>query len=383
MEKETDNILFLYLHTGGGHISAAKALSNRIMSLYPEEVTTHLLDPVPSYHLFIKHLFIRGYGFASHRYSSLWIGLYELTKLYPIKKLWVFLSTLTFKNRIKKELINKNITKVVVLHFLLVRAAYYASKESDPRIPVHTIVLDPFSAHPIWFASPMVPVIVLSEKVKRECLARYGYPKEKVNRFSIPLRTEFNQPLTGKAAAKAKKKHGFRADIPIILFAGGGEGFPNGYEYVRAFLHAKTKVQIAIVCGRDSVLKWHINFLAKRHSDSSVKAFGYIDFMFELMNIADLIVCKGGPATVMEVLILGKPPIISQYVYGQEKGNVEFVVHNKLGAYIEDPKEMVEEVCHLLYHHDAYHQLQENIRSLSIKNGTDDICRFLKGEITK
>lgn len=378
MEKKTDNILFLYLHTGGGHISAAKALSHRMEFLYPEEVTTHLLDPVPRHQLFVKHLFKRGYGFASHRYSSLWIGLYELTKLFPIKKLWVFLSTLTFKKRIKQEIVEKRITKIVVLHFLLVRAAYYAAKETDPKIPVQTIVLDPFSAHPIWFANPIVPVIVLSKKVKRECLTLYNYSKEKVRRFPIPLRSEFNQALNKKEVEKKKKKHGFKEGVPIILFAGGGEGFPNGYEYVRAFLHARTEVQIAIVCGRDSVLKWQINFLAKRYPESTVKTFGYIDFMFELMNLADLIVCKGGPATVMEVLILGKPPIISQYVYGQEKGNVEFVVSNKLGAYIENPKEMVKKVSYLLQHKDSYQELQENIQNLSINNGTDHICRYLK-----
>ena len=95
-------------------------------------------------------------------------------------------------------------------------------------------------------------------------------------------------------------------------------------------MKSSIEAEIAIVCGKDAFMKKNIERMAKRYPNKTIHVYGFIDFMFELMNISDIIVSKGGPATVLEALMLEKPLIVSQYVFGQEKGNVDFVRRERL-----------------------------------------------------
>ncbi|HUX22907.1 MAG TPA: glycosyltransferase, partial [Spirochaetia bacterium] len=101
------------------------------------------------------------------------------------------------------------------------------------------------------------------------------------------------------------------------------------------------------------------------------------DFMFELMNIADIIVSKGGPATVLEALMLEKPLIVSQYVFGQEKGNVDFVRRERVGIYSSDPKEIVRHIERLVENPSVYEKYRERIQALQLRNGTSEIADFI------
>ena len=44
------------------------------------------------------------------------------------------------------------------------------------------------------------------------------------------------------------------------------------------------------------------------------------------MDIADVLVTKAGPGTIAEAAIRGLPTMLSSHLYGQEWGNVPFVV---------------------------------------------------------
>jgi processive 1,2-diacylglycerol beta-glucosyltransferase/1,2-diacylglycerol 3-beta-galactosyltransferase len=146
---------------------------------------------------------------------------------------------------------------------------------------------------------------------------------------------------------------------------------------VGALLNTHLDVEIAVVCGHDELQRWAIQTLAKLHKKRKVAAFGFIDFMFDLMNIADIVVSKGGPATILEALILKKPLIVTQYVYGQEKGNVEFLVHNGVGFYTTRVRNMVSTVSRLCTHPESYAGIQKRLKELHIEIGTDQILDFI------
>ena len=117
--------------------------------------------------------------------------------------------------------------------------------------------------------------------------------------------------------------------------------------------------------------------MASIYPKKKTMVFGFVDFMFELMNIADVVVSKGGPATMMEALILEKPLIITQYIYGQERGNVEFLVHNRVGFYVKKPRHMVKTVSELFNNPETYKMIKKRLARVQIENGTDKIVDFI------
>ncbi|HEY7417529.1 MAG TPA: glycosyltransferase, partial [Ktedonobacteraceae bacterium] len=61
----------------------------------------------------------------------------------------------------------------------------------------------------------------------------------------------------------------------------------------------------------------------------------------ELMHVSDVIVTKAGPGSICEALVCHLPIVLSGYVPGQEEGNVEYVVSNKVGELAQDPVTLI------------------------------------------
>ena len=99
--------------------------------------------------------------------------------------------------------------------------------------------------------------------------------------------------------------------------------------------------------------------------------------MPELMNIADCVITKGGPAMVMQALSIGKPLIISTYVRGQEFGNMMYVVQNKAGWYLPDARAIVKKTKEIFSDDTELKKIEERINRLGIKNGLNAIAEFI------
>jgi processive 1,2-diacylglycerol beta-glucosyltransferase/1,2-diacylglycerol 3-beta-galactosyltransferase len=374
-----EKITFLYLKTGGGHISAARALQSYLQENHGKEVETLLFDPVPEDAFFANLLLQDGYRFTSHTVRPIWILLYEMSRLKVVGVFWSFFIYLTVRKPLKRFIRERGIDKLVILHFLLLRPVTWVLRgmERSARPEACTIVTDPFTAHPLWFSRPTLPTVVFSERLAREAVRNHGFAPSRIRRFPLILKSDFEGKMSPEAIARSRQERGISRELRTVLFIGGGEGFPRGEEFLRAFLKSDLSAEAILVCGKDDQLKRKARNMAARHPGKRVHIFGFIDFVFELMNLCDIIVTKGGPATLMEALILEKPLIISTYLYGQEKGNVEFVVHNEAGFYAPTPAEVVEKIRLLTENEEVWREIRKNIRSLDIKNGTGPIAEYI------
>ncbi|KAJ6699852.1 MONOGALACTOSYLDIACYLGLYCEROL SYNTHASE [Salix purpurea] len=70
-----------------------------------------------------------------------------------------------------------------------------------------------------------------------------------------------------------------------------------------------------------------------------VKVRGFETQMEKWMGACDCIITKAGPGTIAEALIRGLPIILNDYIPGQEKGNVPYVVDNGAGVFTRSPNE--------------------------------------------
>ena len=152
---------------------------------------------------------------------------------------------------------------------------------------------------------------------------------------------------------------------------------PKWKQIVEEIIKNKLDVQLVIVCWRSASFYNQVTKIQKEYPDFSIKAFhGFIDFIYDVINVSDIIITKAGPATLMEILMMGKVPVINSYIREQEKWNVEFVVHNKLGFYETNVKKMIAIVQNMLAGWDLT-EYQNNIKNLHLRNGTEEVAEYL------
>ncbi len=371
-------ILFLYLNTGGGHVSGARALKAGVESLFPGQAEGILLHGYPRRLVLDRFLMEQGYSLAVNHFMPVWLFLYRMARRESLILLSQESTAQSCAGYIASQIRRQRITKVVCLHFILEKAAQEAIRRVDPSIPLATVVMDPFTVPPIWFGVKDQDFTVFSERAKAHAISR-GVSPDRVHVFPLILRREFERPRSPEEVRGLKLKYGFDPDRPLLLLAGGGDGLPRSDRIVREALNRGFEGEIAAVCGKNLLLRRLLRDIRSRKGASNLRIFGFVDFMADLMAMADCVVTKGGPATVMETLALRKPLIVSYYVRGQERGNVQFVTANKAGWYLTDPVQIVDKVQEILSDPALRKDLLERIDSLGIRNGLEEVSRHIYG----
>jgi 1,2-diacylglycerol 3-beta-galactosyltransferase len=65
------------------------------------------------------------------------------------------------------------------------------------------------------------------------------------------------------------------------------------------------------------------------------------------MRASDVVVTKAGPGTITEALCAGLPMLLTWYIPGQERGNLEWVVDIGAGRYVPRPRELIDAIGEL------------------------------------
>ena len=117
-----------------------------------------------------------------------------------------------------------------------------------------------------------------------------------------------------KEKNKIKTTLGIKNDLPIVLIYGGSQGAQKINEAIEGIIQRKIneKYQIIWATGpkqyditKEKLEKLNMNINNLRNT----KIVPYIYNMEEIMNIADLLICRSGAMTVNEVAVVGKPAI--------------------------------------------------------------------------
>ena len=110
------------------------------------------------------------------------------------------------------------------------------------------------------------------------------------------------------------KEIGIKNDLPIVLVLGGSQGAQSINEAVQDLVIKKLNkdYQIIWAAGQKQYDIIKENFEKENmyiNNLTNVKVLPYIYNMEEMLNIADLAVCRSGAMTITEIAITGKPAI--------------------------------------------------------------------------
>lgn len=369
-------INLLYLKTGGGHLSTAKSIADELKSAYEGKVESVMIDGLDESPKFFKKLIEEGYHFSTHQVPALWPIIYGMSSIRPILELEMATFTLFVKKYIRKKILEERPDKIIILHHFLTKPVLQVLREENLKIPTLVVATDPFTPPLIWFMRKNSKFVVFSEKAK-EFAIRKGIDEKNITIFPTIINKKYYQKIPAHEIRNLKEKHGFSRNKKLILLTGGGIGLPKGNIFLQELLRNGINAEIAVVCGKNSSFQKKCEKIKNLYPQVNIKIYGFIDFMYELMNMADIVITKGGPASTMESIMLERPPIIVSYIWRQEKGNVEFITRNKIGFYEPRPKKVVEIVRKLLEDKKALHQLKKNIRQINIIKNNGDLAKYI------
>jgi 1,2-diacylglycerol 3-beta-galactosyltransferase len=293
------------------------------------------------------------------RKPFVWSGMMRTTGFLTRRKI------VQFFNEVQPDI-------VVSVHPALNHLGVEWVKQTCPGVPFYTVITDMVTVHPSWVC-PNVTRCVVSTLPARDQAIAAGMPAEKVTVCGQPVGLKFAH-LSGK---KGEGRKGVELDgeRPCILIVGGGEGIGRVYDIARAIAQKVAQAQLIIVAGRNKHLKQKLEATAW---EIPTQVYGFVTNMPELMGAADILVTKAGPGTLSEAFISGLPIIISGYIPGQERGNVDYVLENEAGAYAEEPAEIARLVDNWLRpDNDLLAQMKQNAVRLARPQASLEIARLL------
>jgi UDP-N-acetylglucosamine:LPS N-acetylglucosamine transferase len=376
MSNEKERYFLLYLKTGEGHLAPARSIAHYLSSFHGNRIEPVLVDGLTDARPISRSIIEKGYRTLQARAKWYYEYIYALNKFPPIGYLNVALANFFIKPYLRKRIREDRPSKIVIFHFLLIAPVLDILKELSYDIPVITAVTDPFTAHPMWFQRPQQRYIVFSERLKHYCIEKRKVPPSRLHVFPFIIDEKYEGSLSGAEIALVKEKNGFKLNKKCVLIIGGGDGIPHGEHILRQLLGAALDVEIAIVCGKNK--KLHAAALELQRHHPSLKVFAFIDFVYELLNAADIVITKCGASTIMEILMLKKVPVVIDYIWEQELGNMEFVRDNELGIFERNIGKLPTIVHELVTDENRYQRYRQNIEKMNLRSGTKDVAEFVR-----
>ncbi|MGP1602444.1 MGDG synthase family glycosyltransferase [Treponema sp.] len=355
----------LYLNTGSGHRAPANVLKYAMEKAHPD-ASVEVLNGADSKNYFARFFLEKFHQFICNYISGLWVLVYEFGMKRWVQKIGNMIISPHTAWYLKKLIQKYQATDVVCFHFILIPSVVSAIRRLGGNIPLTVIVTDPFTVPIIWFYEKNVKYFVFSEIAKEQAVKEYGVPEENVSVVPFLLNPKFLTPLSKSDLLALKEKHGIPVDKKVVLLAGGGGGLPNAVRIVQHFIRRKVTFTILVVCGKDAAAKRMLDVMTQLYPSIDLRPMGFISYVDEMVKVCDCAVTKAGTSSLMEVLVSGKPVIISSYIHGQELGNMQFAVRNKVARYIRDPSEICDAVCRLFNDESYLNSFKRNIGSLPL-----------------
>jgi 1,2-diacylglycerol 3-beta-galactosyltransferase len=320
------DVLFAISDTGGGHRSAAVAISAAL-----DEVSNHALSwSIDDILRLTDFPGVRGAPEHYERLSTRWLRLYDLTfQLTNTTRAVDVLSRLVFltaRRNLVRLLLERRPRLVVSTHPLVHRLVVAARQTRRLPFRVVTVVTDLVSLHASW-TYPGVDLALVPTDEAYRIMYRRGMRPSKLRRTGFPVHPKFANYTTPRA--ETRRQLGLDERFTILLTA-GGVGSGRLGELVVELERAFPEKQLLVVTGKNRAV---YDELRRRHGSPHSRIYGFVDNMEALMAASDLVVTKAGPGTLMEALVMRKPVIVTEAVGMQERGNIDFVLNYELGLF--------------------------------------------------
>jgi 1,2-diacylglycerol 3-beta-galactosyltransferase len=324
------NIELVFFDAGGGHRSAANALTEvvrrearpwnmRMMNLQElldemdvfRKVTGIRLQDI--YNLMLR----RGWTLGSPQMLPLMHGViraYHPKQVGLLERYW----------REKRP----DLVVSVIPNFN--RALHDSIEHALPGTPFVTILTDMADYPPHFWIERQQQYLICGTPRARQQALDLGHSPERVFLTSgMILNPRFYEPLEVERVSGLEAL-GLDPELPTALIMFGGEGSAKMLDIVRQINASGLKLQIIAICGKSRRLYDALHALPRR---IPMHVEGFTREMPRFMRISDFLIGKPGPGSISEAVAMGLPVIVetNAWTLPQERYNAEWVKENGLG----------------------------------------------------
>jgi 1,2-diacylglycerol 3-beta-galactosyltransferase len=339
------SLLFLIADTGGGHRAAATAVSHYLGRAHPGEFDVEVVDPFASASPRLLGRTAGLYGPLIQRAPWLWGGMFHVTN----SRVMVRAAELVLRSvdpAIERLMTDLEPAAVVSFHPLLNRAAVRARRHLGMRVPLVTAVTDLVDVHAFW-ASPDVDLVIVPSPGGMDRCRRNRVPADKLVQVGLPVDAGFTDDASDPETRRARRLQlGLDPDRFTVLVCSGADGSGDIERRARLLAGSGLDISLVVICGRNQRAYSGLGGLRDR-GGRPVSVHAFVTNMAEWMTAADIVVTKAGPGTIAEALCVGLPLLITWYLPGQERGNMEWLIDTGAGRYVPGDAELVDEVAEL------------------------------------
>ncbi len=340
-------LLFLIADTGGGHRAGATAVARRLEIDRPGEFDVHIVDPVATGSPTVLSRTADLYGPLIHHARWVWGALYHATNSAPAVALIRRSALRPLREALPRLLASHRPAAVVSFHPLLNHLAAAAVRAGPaPAVPVITVITDLVDVHAGWACRDVDAVVIPSPGGLDRC-RRAGIPAQRCHQLGLPVDAAFARPFPDDQERRAlRRRLGLAEDRFTVLVCSGADGSGGLHVRARAIASSGLPVGLAVICGRNRRARHRLRGL-RDGEGRPVPVLGFVDNMADWMRAADLVVTKAGPGTISEALCSGLPMLLTWYIPGQERGNLEWVIGIGAGRYVPRARELVDAIAEL------------------------------------
>ncbi|MBV8153163.1 MAG: glycosyltransferase [Candidatus Eremiobacteraeota bacterium] len=325
----TKRALFLISDTGGGHRSAANAITaalDEIESPFPFE---HRIEDVAAHCAFPLTQLGLGYSMALRYAPPVYGALYYATNGRRRYKALIRFCEPLYRERLRDLFIGYQPDVIISVHPLLNHAALRARADAHMQhVPIVTVITDLGKVHESWLVAEADAVVVPAREVYSRALSR-GVPPSRLRLLGHPIHPKFDDVTGSKEQLRAAL--GLPQNELVVMLMAGGEGGGKLLSTTMALARARLPIHMVVVCGRNEHMQQKLSETGAS-LPTPMTVLGFTDKIPEYFRAVDLLVTKAGPGTLAEANAAQLPVVVYDYVPGQERGNVDFVRNNGLGA---------------------------------------------------
>lgn len=338
-------LLFLIADTGGGHRAAANAVARQLEAQAPGRHDIAIVDPFAEASPAIVAHTAGLYGPLTRYASWCWGALYHATNSRAVTAAMEG-SLLRLVDRGIARAAKPLPAEIVSFHPLLNHPAVRVARRLQPRPPVVTVITDLVDVHASWACAGVDAVVVPSPGGWDRC-RRAGIPAERCHQIGLPVDPSYAAAPPGpEERRRLRESLGLDPDRFVLLLCGGADGSGGIVRRARALASAGLDIDIAVITGRNRRCARRLKRLGD-HRDTRVSVQGFVHNMGDWIRAADVVATKAGPSTIAEALCCGVPLLLTFYLPGQERGNVEWIVDSGAGRYVPTPSQLVDAVAEL------------------------------------
>ena len=190
--------------------------------------------------------------------------------------------------------------------------------------------------------------------------------------MGIPVEPAFTRQLDKKTVLG---RLGLKDGCLNFLIIGGGFGVGPIEEIVRILDEIGGAIQAFVVCGYNDSLKKKLESL-KGNVKIPLAVYGFIDNVYELMRISDMMVSKSGGLTVTEALATTLPMAILSPIPGQESRNSDLLVQNNAAVRVRSLYELKNVVRRFVRDPEGLRAMRTAIEKIARPNAARDIAKL-------